>query len=144
MRGPRFFIHAFPPPVGFGHPRFLRFFPVWPAAGDDARFSNLRAVGAFVVSASLAGGVVGNISLLSEAGLPCVFLSPWEELTKAPSPPAVVEVSTGKRVPLHKWRGAGVPSTAGGASLALWVFDTAAGGAYRIVRPVERSAGQQA
>ena len=52
---------------------FLRFFPVWPA-GEDAAFDTLRAVGAFLVSASLEG----ELFLSAVSCLPflvCRFLS---------------------------------------------------------------------
>ena len=46
---------------------FLRFFPVWPA-GEDAAFNTLRAVGAFLVSASLEG----ELFLSAVSCLPCL------------------------------------------------------------------------
>ena len=54
---------------------------MWPA-DQDASFANLRAVGAFVVSSSLQGGVVQPTSVVSEAGLDCVFASPWQDSAK--------------------------------------------------------------
>ena len=55
---------------------FLRLFPVWPVS-DDASFSGLRAVGAFVVSASLRSGKLAHARITSEAGLPCTIHWPW-------------------------------------------------------------------
>ena len=59
-----------------GHEGVLRFFPGWPA-GRDARFVNLRARGAFLVSAERKGGVVGCVRIRSEKGRPCVIQNPW-------------------------------------------------------------------
>ena len=53
---------------------FLRFFPGWPL-GETARFSSLRAVGAFLVSATVDEfGMVENVTVVSEAGRDCTFL----------------------------------------------------------------------
>jgi hypothetical protein len=100
---------------------FLRFFPVWPVH-EDASFQNLRAVGAFLVNASVSNGVVGAIAVLSEAGLTCVFLSPWRQ----DSEPAVTRAGTGERVAVQKRQEA--------AHLSVWAFNTSAGGAYHINR----------
>lgn len=56
---------------------FLLLFPGWPI-GESASFTTLRAVGAFLVSASVdATGTVSGVTVVSEAGQPCVILSPW-------------------------------------------------------------------
>ena len=56
---------------------FLRFFPAWPL-GEAASFRGLRASGAFLVNASIdTAGTVSGVSLRSEAGGRCEFLSPW-------------------------------------------------------------------
>ena len=60
----------------------LRLFPCWPR-DQDASFRTLRAVGAFLVSASLADGEVGEVRILSEKGEPCRLVNPW-----APTVPA--------------------------------------------------------
>jgi len=44
-----------------------------------ASFTDLRAQGAFLVSASWSGGCVTSVSVLSEAGETCRFYSPWAE-----------------------------------------------------------------
>lgn len=54
----------------------LRFFPNWPKS-KDAAFENLRAAGAFLVSARLANGSVQRIGILSEAGGLLQLVSPW-------------------------------------------------------------------
>ena len=62
---------------GFG----LRLFPIWAALRptESASFRTLRAKGAFLVSASYDGATqrVGDVTILSEAGVLCRVLSPW-------------------------------------------------------------------
>ena len=101
---------------------FLRFFPVWPRS-EDASFTTLRAVGAFLVSASLESGVVKGVEVVSEAGLNCTFVSPWEHMsTGTKGSPSVS--GAGKPVT--------VASVAGPGGLSLWRFETLAGQTYRI------------
>jgi hypothetical protein len=54
----------------------IRIFPGLPS-GMDASFTDLRAVGAFLVSASRSGGVVGEVSITSLRGGTCVMENPW-------------------------------------------------------------------
>jgi hypothetical protein len=54
----------------------IRIFPGLPS-GLDASFTDLRAVGAFLVSASRGGGVVGEVSITSLRGGTCVLENPW-------------------------------------------------------------------
>ena len=54
----------------------LRLFPCWPA-NQNARFVNLRAWGAFLVSAELRDGVVQSVRILSEKGGACRISNPW-------------------------------------------------------------------
>jgi hypothetical protein len=54
----------------------LRFFPNWPAS-KDAEFHQLRAVGAFLVSARHTNGRVQWIEVLSEVGTELVLHNPW-------------------------------------------------------------------
>jgi hypothetical protein len=56
----------------------IRFFPNWPM-DKDAEFHNLRAVGAFLVSASLINGKVNEIKIVSEAGGLLKVILPWSE-----------------------------------------------------------------
>ncbi len=58
------------------HEGVLRLFPVWPK-DKAARFGNLRAYGAFLVSAELAGGQVMNLIIESEKGRECTLENPW-------------------------------------------------------------------
>ena len=53
----------------------VRVFPNW--TGADASFSTLRADGAFLVSASMNGGEVGTVTILSEQGRPLTLENPW-------------------------------------------------------------------
>ena len=60
------------------HRNVLRLFPVWPK-DKDARFANLRAWGAFLVSSELKGGEVRYVRILSEKGRPCTLVNPWPD-----------------------------------------------------------------
>lgn len=55
----------------------LRLFPNW-SSEQDAEFATLRAVGAFLVSASISGGEVQWVEIESEAGAELRFYNPWE------------------------------------------------------------------
>ena len=59
-----------------GHQNVLRVFGVWPR-DRRARFANLRAEGAFLVSSELADGQVRYVMIRSERGRPCVLVNPW-------------------------------------------------------------------
>lgn len=54
----------------------LRFFPNWPLE-RAAEFRSLRAVGAFLVSAACADGMVQWIEIYSEAGADVAVILPW-------------------------------------------------------------------
>lgn len=54
----------------------IQLFPNWPM-DTDARFSTLRAVGAFLVSAALEDGKVQWVEIKSEKGSPLKVSSPW-------------------------------------------------------------------
>ena len=54
----------------------IRLFPNWPRE-KDASFRTLRAVGAFLVSASLSGGVVEWVEITSERGGLLRLELPW-------------------------------------------------------------------
>ncbi|MDR2136558.1 MAG: hypothetical protein LBO76_08085 [Treponema sp.] len=97
------------------HEGILRFFPVW-EKGKDAEFYNLRAYGAFLVSASLTGGRIGEVSIYSEKGRRCVFQKPSDGC-------AVFRVDGAERIPVAAdYDGDG-----------LCAFDTRPGEWYRIV-----------
>jgi hypothetical protein len=60
----------------------LRVFPDWPGVGSsgaaaNARFGDLRATGAFLVSSQLEGGAVRYVRIASEQGGPVVLVNPW-------------------------------------------------------------------
>ena len=59
-----------------GHGGVLRLFPVWPKS-KDARFSNIRTWGAFLVSSALKGGEVKFVKITSEKGRDCTVVNPW-------------------------------------------------------------------
>jgi hypothetical protein len=90
----------------------------WPAA-KDASFKRLRAVGAFTVSATLTGGVVGPVTLTSEAGRPVRLKNPWKTGT----------------VRVESIDGTAVPFTETGGVIA---FATSTGTSYRIASLPQR------
>ncbi|MES2375611.1 MAG: hypothetical protein V4553_03485 [Bacteroidota bacterium] len=54
----------------------IRLFPVWPR-DKDAHFENIRAWGAFLISARLSKSVISNVKILSEKGRQCFVVNPW-------------------------------------------------------------------
>lgn len=58
------------------HEGFIRIFPNW-SATKPGEFVNLRAKGAFIVSAKTENQVISPVSITSEKGLPCSIHNPW-------------------------------------------------------------------
>ena len=58
------------------HDGVLRIFPCWPRE-MDAKFGTLGAVGAFLVSAEIKGGLIPGVTILSEKGRDCTIVNPW-------------------------------------------------------------------
>ena len=56
----------------------IRIFPNWNMR-HDASFTNLRAYGAFLVSADLKNEKIAHVTIKSEQGRPCVLQNPWPE-----------------------------------------------------------------
>ena len=109
----------------------LRLFPVWRYAEDagPARFSGLRAKGAFVVTASYNNVTdeVSGVTIVSDVGNRCSVLSPWP---RAAGPGSVQVLG-------HAAAGA-----AGGSVAVAWrtdnrghifSFGTVPGGVYDVV-----------
>ena len=77
----------------------IRLFPNWPME-SEAEFHDLRAAGAFLVSASLKEGKVTEVKILSEAGSPLQIILPWEKYIminangKVPMSGKTVEIDT--------------------------------------------------
>ncbi len=57
----------------------IRLFPTIPDRWDEAYFEDLRAEGAFVVSARMSEGTVDFARIISEAGETCGLRNPWED-----------------------------------------------------------------
>ncbi len=53
----------------------IRLFPNWDRS--DANFRQLRAMGAFLVSAEMKDGMIGGVRISSERGRPCHLMNPW-------------------------------------------------------------------
>ena len=80
------------------HRGVLRLFPVWPK-DQDAQFTNLRAWGAFLVSAEIRDGEVQSVKIISEKGRQCIVQNPWPSLDVVVTRKSgLVEVIAGKRV----------------------------------------------
>ena len=122
---------------------FLRFFPVWPIATDDASFTALRANGAFLVWGSVQGGVVGGIRVMSEAGSDCAFASFWNTSEVGGAPPTVTVVTQQARAGRDPGRVA-VESVGGPRGLQLWRFATDPAVTYAISPPKPKLASLQA
>jgi hypothetical protein len=54
----------------------IHVFPNWPT-NQDASFGDLLAVGDFLVSSSIANGVVGEVEITSQHGGQCNLANPW-------------------------------------------------------------------
>ena len=63
-----------------GYNGTIRLFPNWQME-KDAKFNNLRAAGAFLVSASLKEGHVSKVKIFSEAGSLLKIILSWENCT---------------------------------------------------------------
>jgi alpha-L-fucosidase 2 len=54
----------------------IRLFRVFPK-DQNAEFKNIRAWGAFLVSAKLTDGIITHVKILSEKGKQCAIINPW-------------------------------------------------------------------
>ena len=82
---------------------FIRLFPVWPQ-DQDAAFSELRAKGAFLVSANFSASsktVLSPVIVRSEAGVTCSVLNPWSQ---SKSESVVVTDHDGKTTVTVQWK----------------------------------------
>lgn len=96
------------------HGGTIRVFPNWPK-GRTASFQNLRAEGAFLVSAATERGTIGPIDVVSEVGGHCRVVIPWPD-----GAASVCEVDT---------PGAPLPAFIADGRIG---FDTVRGKRYRI------------
>ncbi len=61
----------------------IRVFPAIPASWDDASFTNLRAEGAFLISAERSNGTMQRVRIVAEKGGPLRLQNPFEEAAYA-------------------------------------------------------------
>ena len=74
----------------------IRVFPCWPK-DQDARFTNLRAQGGFLVSAEQKGGKVTELEITSTVGGKLRLLEPWSgKVTERETQPGEKLLLTGK------------------------------------------------
>lgn len=79
----------------------LRIFPVWPVH-HNAAFWQLRAMGAFLVSARMVNDEVGDITVKSEQGKQLVLENPWPQQSVAVRRNnGAVRILAGKRLTIH-------------------------------------------
>ncbi|WP_316822948.1 glycosyl hydrolase family 95 catalytic domain-containing protein [Pedobacter gandavensis] len=62
---------------------------------QDASFKNIRAWGAFLVSARLKNGLISDVEIKSEQGKPCTIINPWKDQK-------VVLIRNGKKAEILK------------------------------------------
>ncbi len=91
----------------------VRVFPAWPA-NVEASFDNLRAEGAFLVSAAWSAGRVTALRIVSERGITCRLGQPWPEEVR-------VRDAQGQAVACRR-------------EADVVVFDTRPGGQYSVER----------
>ena len=117
------------------HEGFLSWFPAWQRGVSAASFTQLRARGAFVISAAIdaAGRVAAGVRIHSEAGAACRLLSPWPDETERPDAAGRVRVAVPRAVQFH----ARPTDTAGRSSLAL--RRNGSGGQFDFVCPSART-----
>ncbi len=101
----------------------IRVFPNWPAE-RDARFTTLRAKGAFLVSAEQREGAVQWVELLSEKGAPLRMQNPWPAGANVNIDGATRMVE-GERIELETLAGQSIRVTAGEAATARDTAGTA-------------------
>ena len=84
---------------------YIHLFERWPLE-EDASFTTLRTHGGFLVSASLHGGIVNNVTVTSEAGEPVVLVSPWASKSFAVKGEQgqAVAVAPGARQGTYTWK----------------------------------------
>ena len=99
----------------------VRVFADWPKA-RDAEFTDLRAYGAFLISAKLSGGIVQSVTVVSEQGSPLTLVNPWPGQTVRLTRGIAETVLHGERFTLPTQPGetldfAAPPFTAGKAAI---------------------------
>ena len=82
----------------------IRLFPNW-SLEKDAEFQNLRAVGAFLVSAKLKKGKVEEIKITSEAGGVLKMILPWSTGSKLSSTSGSKKTISSKTVEIKTTKG---------------------------------------
>jgi hypothetical protein len=87
-----------------GHQGVLRLFPVW-NRDRDASFHQIRVEGAFLVSAKLEGGKIGDVTVFSEQGRELNLLNPWAGRRVKVKSPAGEQSYEGERILIKTEKG---------------------------------------
>jgi hypothetical protein len=88
-----------------GHQDVLRLFPVWNRS-RDASFHQIRVEGAFLVSAKLKNGEIGDVTIFSEQGRELNLLNPWKGRGIKVKGPAGQQSYGGERILIKTEKGA--------------------------------------
>jgi hypothetical protein len=88
-----------------GHGDIVRLFPVWPR-DKDASFYQIRVEGAFLVSAKLQNGKIGDVTIFSEQGRELHLLNPWKDRKIKVKTPDGEQQYEGGRVRIKTEKGA--------------------------------------
>ncbi|MDR0750853.1 MAG: hypothetical protein LBF62_14960 [Tannerellaceae bacterium] len=88
-----------------GHQGVTRLFPVWNRS-RDASFHQIRVEGAFLISAKLENGEIGNVTVFSEQGKELHLLNPWEGRKLKVKGPDGERQYEGERIRINTGKGA--------------------------------------
>jgi hypothetical protein len=116
---------------GRGNSTVLRLFPVWrhAAGAGPAKFTGLRAKGAFILGASYDNVTdeISDVVVTSDAGRRCAVVSPWAHASTAGTVVVIEEAgASGGSVMVTWW------DTSAGGGGSVFEFATKAGRSYRI------------
>ncbi|MDR1675823.1 MAG: hypothetical protein LBR86_05090, partial [Tannerella sp.] len=87
-----------------GHGNIVRLFPVWPR-DKDASFHQIRVEGAFLVSAKLTDGAIGDVTIFSEQGRDLHLLNPWKGRKIKVKGPNGAQLYEGERIRIETEKG---------------------------------------
>jgi hypothetical protein len=88
-----------------GHGDIVRLFPVWPR-NRNASFHQIRVEGAFLVSAKLENGEIGDVTVFSEQGRALHLLNPWKGRRIKVKSPNGEQLYEGERIRINTEKGA--------------------------------------
>jgi hypothetical protein len=87
-----------------GHQDVVRLFPVWPR-NRDASFHQIRVEGAFLVSAKMENGEIGDVRVFSEQGRVLNLLNPWKGCRIRVEAQGTEQICEGERIRIDTEKG---------------------------------------